>query len=150
MKPAAFSPLISIKTAWADDARAFLETCATFQIPAILERSQEVMADMSGYFSNSSCTSCSGSECWHFAADQYDEPATGNWHQFLRSSVFPARFRPKGGFGNLIALPLQKKPREQENSVFIKYDLIPYPDQSPLLSSVSEDSSTGTGSLRFA
>ena len=26
---------------------------------------------------------------------------------------------PQGGFGNLIALPLQKKPREQGNSVFL-------------------------------
>jgi superfamily II DNA or RNA helicase len=36
---------------------------------------------------------------------------------------------PKGGFGNLIALPLQKKPREHGNSVFLDETLIPYFDQ---------------------
>ncbi len=36
---------------------------------------------------------------------------------------------PKGGFGNLIALPLQKRPREQGNSVFLDDSLDPIPDQ---------------------
>jgi len=36
---------------------------------------------------------------------------------------------PKGGFGNLIALPLQKLPREQENSVFIDENFSAYADQ---------------------
>ena len=36
---------------------------------------------------------------------------------------------PKGGFGNLIALPLQKGPRDRENSVFLDASLAPYPDQ---------------------
>lgn len=33
---------------------------------------------------------------------------------------------PKGGFGNLIALPLQKWPRESGYSVFVDADLRPY------------------------
>jgi len=40
---------------------------------------------------------------------------------------------PKGGFGNLIALPLQKKPRENGNSVFLSNELSPEPDQWALL-----------------
>jgi hypothetical protein len=36
---------------------------------------------------------------------------------------------PKGGFGNLIALPLQFAPRKSDNSVFIDASLRPYPDQ---------------------
>jgi hypothetical protein len=36
---------------------------------------------------------------------------------------------PKGGFGNLIALPLQKKPREQGRSVFVDEQLVPFADQ---------------------
>ena len=35
---------------------------------------------------------------------------------------------PKGGFGNLIALPLQKAPRTLGNSVFIDNQLQPFPD----------------------
>ena len=38
-------------------------------------------------------------------------------------------FLPAGGFGNLIALPLQAKPRELGNSVFLDENLEPFPDQ---------------------
>ncbi len=43
---------------------------------------------------------------------------------------------PKGGFGNLIALPLQKGPREQGFSVFVDADLRPYPDPWAFLASI--------------
>jgi superfamily II DNA or RNA helicase len=43
---------------------------------------------------------------------------------------------PKGGFGNLIALPLQKRPREYGYSVFVDSDLRPYPDQWAFLLSI--------------
>ena len=45
---------------------------------------------------------------------------------------------PKGGFGNLIALPLQKKVRENGNSVFIDGDFQPYEDQWALLSQIKK------------
>jgi len=43
---------------------------------------------------------------------------------------------PKGGFGNLIALPLQKKPREYGGSVFVDESLSPYLDQWAYLASI--------------
>ncbi len=43
---------------------------------------------------------------------------------------------PKGGFGNLIALPLQKGPRESGGSIFVDATLRPYPDQWAFLASV--------------
>jgi len=36
---------------------------------------------------------------------------------------------PRGGLGNLIALPLQKKPRDAGNSLFLDDNLVPYSDQ---------------------
>src|SRR3989338_4068042 len=36
---------------------------------------------------------------------------------------------PKGGLGNLIALPLQKKARNAGNSVFVDENLVAYEDQ---------------------
>lgn len=36
---------------------------------------------------------------------------------------------PAGGFGNLIALPLQRRARESGNSVFVDDDLRPHEDQ---------------------
>ncbi len=35
---------------------------------------------------------------------------------------------PKGGFGNLIALPLQKSARQQGNTVFLDEKFQPYAD----------------------
>lgn len=43
---------------------------------------------------------------------------------------------PKGGLGNLIALPLQFAPRKMGNSVFIDPDFRPYPDQWQFLSTI--------------
>jgi hypothetical protein len=43
---------------------------------------------------------------------------------------------PKGGFGNLIALPLQRQARDRDNSVFVEDSLRPYPDQWAFLASV--------------
>jgi hypothetical protein len=43
---------------------------------------------------------------------------------------------PQGGFGNLIALPLQKQPRELSNSVFLDDSLLPHADQWAFLSSI--------------
>jgi superfamily II DNA or RNA helicase len=43
---------------------------------------------------------------------------------------------PKGGFGNLIALPLQKQPRDNGWSVFVDEAFCPYPDQWEFLNSI--------------
>ena len=43
---------------------------------------------------------------------------------------------PTGGFGNLIALPLQGGPRKDGNSLFLDDDFEPYSDQWAFLSSL--------------
>ena len=43
----------------------------------------------------------------------------------------------KGGFGNLIALPLQRRARDYGNSVFVDDNLLPHRDQWAFLSSLS-------------
>jgi superfamily II DNA or RNA helicase len=60
----------------------------------------------------------------HIGFDSYDR-------------FFPSQdTMPSGGFGNLIALPLQRIPRRSGNSVFVDDDLTPYPDQWEFLSRV--------------
>ena len=50
---------------------------------------------------------------------------------------FPNQDRlPEGGFGNLVALPLQGKARKEGNSVFVDENFIPYKDQWEYLLSV--------------
>src|ERR1700719_4656094 len=43
---------------------------------------------------------------------------------------------PVGGFGNLIVLPPQSRPRENGNSVFVDDDFRPYEDQWAYLSTI--------------
>jgi hypothetical protein len=51
--------------------------------------------------------------------------------------LFPNQDRlPNGGFGNLIALPLQKEPRDRGYSLFVDGDWRPYADQWAFLASV--------------
>lgn len=124
------------KSAWADDARAFLETCAIYQVPASLERSR----------------SGNGGHIWIFFETPIPASTARRLGTFLLTKtmnrrpelgmdsydrLFPSQdTMPRGGFGNLIALPLQKKPREQGNSVFVDQELNPYSDQWAFLSSI--------------
>ncbi len=50
---------------------------------------------------------------------------------------FPSQdYLPKGGFGNLIALPLQKNPRDNGNSCFVDDSFEPWSDQWEYLSKI--------------
>jgi hypothetical protein len=124
------------KKTWAEDSRTFLETCRELNIPAVLERSR----------------SGNGAHVWIFF--EHAVPASiarklgcavltrtmERRHQLGLDSydrLFPNQdTMPKGGFGNLIALPLQFVPRKSSNSVFVDSDLRPYPDQWEFLSTV--------------
>ncbi len=124
------------KKTWQQDAGAFLAACHEFNVPAALERSR----------------SGNGGHVWIFFERAI--PATTarklgcviltrtmeSRHQVGLDSYdrfFPNQDTlPKGGFGNLIALPLQKFSRANGNSVFVDGELRPYPDQWEFLASV--------------
>jgi superfamily II DNA or RNA helicase len=122
--------------AWADDARAFMETCGAEDVPAALERSR----------------SGDGGHVWIFFAAPVparDARRLGSWlvtrTMERRPEIgfasydrfFPSQdTMPLGGFGNLIALPLQWEARARGNSVFVDNQLRPYADQWAYLASV--------------
>ena len=54
---------------------------------------------------------------------------------------------PKGGFGNLVALPLQKIPREQGDSLFVDENFNIYPDPWSYLSNIKKYTLEETESL---
>ena len=121
---------------WCDDARAFMQSCEELGVPAALEISR----------------SGKGAHAWVFFASRVsarDARRLGTAiisHTCSRTRqlklesydrLFPNQdTMPKGGFGNLIALPLQKSPRESGCSVFVDADLRPYPDQWGFLASI--------------
>jgi hypothetical protein len=62
--------------------------------------------------------------------------------------LFPSQdTMPRGGFGNLIALPLQRLAREKGNSVFVDDALTPYDDQWAFLGSLRRLSSADVAAL---
>ncbi len=121
---------------WRDDARSFIQSCEELGVPAELEISR----------------SGNGAHAWVFFGNRVsarDARRLGTAiisHTCSRTRqlklesydrLFPNQdTMPKGGFGNLIALPLQKWPRESGCSVFVDADLRPYPDQWSFLASI--------------
>lgn len=124
------------KQDWREDAQAFAQSCRALGVPAAIEISR----------------SGNGAHVWIFfehKVDARDARRLGTAlisHTCARTRqlqlesydrLFPNQdSMPKGGFGNLIALPLQKHAREKGGSVFADDDLQIYADQWAFLASV--------------
>jgi len=124
------------KDGWLDDASAFLATCRTMGIPAVLERSRSGCGAHVWFFFEEAITAAAARRLGSFVLTETMECRPdlgfGSYDRF-----FPNQDTlPHGGFGNLIALPLQKQPRDTGNSVFLDDQLAPYADQWAFLSSV--------------
>lgn len=135
------------KKSWDEDACAFLKTCRETGVPASFERSR----------------SGNGGHVWMFFA----EPIQAALARKLASAIltrtmeqhyalgldsydrlFPSQdTMPKGGFGNLIALPFQHGPRGKGNSVFVDDQFRPYDDQWAYVSSIKRLTLEDTQSL---
>src|SRR6266478_2197944 len=118
------------------DASAYLETCYGLDVPSALERSR----------------SGNGAHVWIFFAEPIPAALARRLASALLTRTMERRYAmgldsydrlfpsqdtmPRGGFGNLIALPLQRGPRENGNSVFIDKQLRPYEDQWAFLSAI--------------
>jgi superfamily II DNA or RNA helicase/very-short-patch-repair endonuclease len=124
------------KAAWREDSKAFLETCRRLNLPAALERSR----------------SGNGGHIWLFFREPIPAILARKLGAHLLTETMERRpdigldsydrffpnqdTLPQGGFSNLIALPLQKRPRESGNSVFLDDNYVPFPDQWAFLSTI--------------
>jgi hypothetical protein len=124
------------KETWREDALAFIKTCRQFSIDVLLERSQ----------------SGNGAHVWIFFSESISARlarllGTALLTQTMRACstlrmesydrLFPSQDTlPKGGFGNLIALPLQGTRRKKGNSLFLTDEGQPHVDPWELLSTL--------------
>ena len=124
------------KNSWQKDISAFKETCDEFNVPCYLERSRSGKGGHVWLFFTGNISACLarnfGSLLLTWTMEKSPQAKLDSYDRF-----FPNQdIMPKGGFGNLIALPLQNKPRQEGNSVFIDTNFTPYPDQWKVLSEV--------------
>jgi len=113
---------------WREDAKAVLETCREHSVPATLERSR----------------SGQGAHVWIFFTNPVPAAMARKLGCFLLTETMNRRHElsmesydrlflnqdtmPQGGFGNLIALPLQQEARKVGNTLFLDDQLEPFPD----------------------
>ncbi len=124
------------KDSWRMDVLAVMETCRRLEIPAALERSRSGNGGHVWLFFNEAVPATMARKLGSFILTETMErrPELG-----LASydRLFPNQDTlPKGGFGNLIALPLQKIPRAGGHSSFVDDSLSPWPDQWAFLSAI--------------
>lgn len=108
---------------WRDDAKAFYQSCAELGVPVALEISRSGKgAHVWVFFSGS--VSARDARRMGTALISHTCARTRQLKLTSYDRLFPNQdSMPKGGFGNLIALPLQKKPRENGCSVFVDGNL---------------------------
>jgi superfamily II DNA or RNA helicase len=119
---------------WAQDALGFLAVCERHGIPAGLERSRSGNGGHLWIFFEAPVAAVAARRLGtHLLRETMFARAEMDLASYDR--LFPNQdFLPRGGFGNLIALPLQKKCRALGNTEFLDGTLRPWPDQWAFLS----------------
>ena len=121
---------------WQKDVTTLREVCSLFGLPVAVERSRSGNGAHAWFFFENpvqaSLARKFGSALLTYAMSKRHELTFKSYDRF-----FPNQdTMPKGGFGNLIARPLQKTARRNNNSVFIDDHFRPIEDQWAFLSSI--------------
>ncbi|PYV13788.1 MAG: restriction endonuclease subunit R, partial [Acidobacteria bacterium] len=124
------------KASWQGDVRAFFETCRSLGVPCAVERSRSGNGAHVWFFFGSPVTASIARRMGCYLVTE----TMARRHELGMESYdrfFPNQdTMPRGGFGNLIALPLQYEPRKHGNTVFLDDRFEPYSDQWAYLASV--------------
>jgi superfamily II DNA or RNA helicase len=123
---------------WQDDVTTVREVCTEFDIPVAVERSQSGNGGHLWFFFKNRLSAALarkfGAALLTFSMNRRHEI---NFKSYDR--LFPSQDTlPKGGFGNLIALPFQKSARKNNHSEFVNESLESYGDQWAFLSSIQK------------
>lgn len=124
------------KSSWREDVAAFREICREAGVPAEVERSRSGNgAHVWIFFTAAVAASSARRMGCHLLTRAMERRHQVGLDSYDR--LFPNQdTMPKGGFGNLIALPLQHGPRQVGNTVFLDEQLEPYGDQWGALAAV--------------
>ena len=121
---------------WQPDAGAFLESCQRLGVRAALERSRSGQGGHVWFFFEEAIPAGLARKLGsHILTETMEHRPEIGFKSFDR--LFPNQDTlPRGGFGNLIALPLQKHARKRGNTVFLDATFNPHADQWAFLASV--------------
>lgn len=123
---------------WRDDVAAYQETCRRLQIPAAVERSRSGEGGHVWLFFEEAVPAGLARKLGAFLLTETMETRPGIGLQSY-DRFFPNQDTlPKGRFGNLIALPLQKQARISGNTLFLDDGLTPYSDQWAFLGALEK------------
>ena len=128
----------SCKHRYKDDVLAFVGVCRDWNIPYSIERSRSGNGAHVWIFFNAVVPAYKarrlGNAILTEAMSRDGRMAFDSYDRF-----FPNQDRmPEGGFGNLVALPLQGKARKDLNSVFVDDEFFAYRDQWTYLAQVQK------------
>jgi len=123
---------------WVKDIVAFRNICLELNVPNATERSRSGKGAHVWIFFDKPVVAClarkMGCAILTHAMNKRHEISFKSYDR-----LFPNQdTMPKGGFGNLIALPLQAVPRKNHNSVFIDENFLPYADQWGFLNCIKK------------
>ncbi len=126
------------KGSWRDDASAFRSTCREMGLSAALERSRSGQGAHVWFFFQEAIPAVLARKlAAHVLTETMERRPEVGLDSYDR--FFPNQDTlPKGGLGNLIALPLQKRARQHGNSVFLDEQLRPWPDQWAFLAALEK------------
>ncbi|MEO8624416.1 MAG: restriction endonuclease subunit R, partial [bacterium] len=118
------------ETTWKEDVTAFVETCRQLGLHPAVERSRSGNGAHVWFFFSAPVAAATartmGSYLITETMSRRHELSLGSYDR-----LFPNQdTMPRGGFGNLIALPLQHEPRRHGNSVFLDDNLNPPPNDA--------------------
>jgi hypothetical protein len=128
----------AVHAVWEKDVSVLRTICTEFDIPFTVERSRSGNGAHVWFFFEEKIPAVLarkfGSSLLTFSMSKRHEIKFKSYDRF-----FPNQdTMPKGGFGNLIALPIQKEARKKRNSIFIDEHFKPYSDQWKFLSSIKK------------
>jgi hypothetical protein len=121
---------------WRTDARAITETCRSLGLEPTIERSRSGNgAHVWVFFTHSVAAADARRLGFHILTETMARGVALSVASYDR--LFPSQdVLPNGGFGNLIALPLQREARRLGNTEFLNEELEPHRDQWSFLASV--------------